>query len=278
MVYRMSALAGTTGILGTLQTLLTGIPLSGMAGYVTLMILTVFPITGVAGLNLVAVNQPLNAFFKLFSVGISVLLMVFIAPFLPLYIQQSKWLTVIAGLGPWYMFDIIQMLLYTDFQSQGFKPIFPLPFASSGGTKNSSWNLTSTFVNLFLVTIAGSAQVLKAIVPDIISPSVGNWISIASGSLLGVSALGSLAAVVFGPTAAPLAAMVGGANSLPTLSEGNRLPPLSEFIDKIGTDTQEGGSGIMGADRMFLSVLAFVAVTGIALGFARSKPVDPIKR
>ena len=135
MVYRMSALAGTTGILGTLQTLLTGIPLSGMAGYVTLMILTVFPITGVAGLNLVAVNQPLNAFFKLFSVGISILLMVFIAPFLPLSLQQSKWLTVLAGLGPWYMFDIIQMILYTDFNHRDLSRSFLYLFLHLVGRK-----------------------------------------------------------------------------------------------------------------------------------------------
>jgi len=263
-----TAIPGTTGVTGTLQKLLTGFPLTGMTGYVTLMFLTVFPITGIAGLNLVAVNQPINAFMKLSSVVISVLLMTFLAAYLPVSLQGT-WMTVLAGLGPWYIFDVIQMLNYTDFQAHGFKPIVPLPFIPSGGGKNSSWNLTSTFVNLFLATVAGSGQILQAVIPGVISPSVGNWISVGSGSMLGVSALGSLAAVALGPTAAPLAAVAG----VPLMGGGG-LPPLSEFIDKLAVadgPIQAGGTAVTGADKVFLSVLGFIAATGIALGLARSK-------
>jgi len=275
-------MAAAPGITGVLQSLLTGFPLSGMIGYVTLMFLTVFPITGIAGLNLIAVGQPITAFLKFASVAISVVIMTFLSPYLP-YIIQGRWMAWIAGIGPWYIFDIIQMMNYSDFQTNGFRSMIPIALIPSGGGKNSSWNLTSTFINLFLATIAGSGQLIPALFPNVSimgvsTTSIGNAVSIGSGSVLGVSALASIAAVALGPSMAPVAtaalgALKGGGN-------GNSLPPLSQFIDSLSetTTVQSGGgsgSGSIGemtkSDKMFLSVLGFVGVVGLALGFARSK-------
>ena len=186
-----------TGILGMFQNLLTGFPLSGMLGYITLLFLTVFPVTGIAGLNLVAVGEPITAFLKLSSVAISLLLMTFLTPYLPLFIQGG-WLIWIAGLGPWYIFDVLQMIEFGDFNKNGFVSLIPL--APSGGGKGSEWRLTSTFVNLLFATLAGSGQILPALFPGlsiggVSASTIGNSVSIISGSALGISAIGSLAAV-----------------------------------------------------------------------------------
>ena len=275
----MQALSGataSTGMMGTLQKLLIGFPLSGQLGYMTLMFLTAFPITGIAGLNLVAVGQPITAFLKFSSIVISVLLMTVLAPFLPLLIQGS-WMTWIAGIGPWYIFDVIQMLDYTDFKANGFRSMVPIAIIPSGGGKDSSWTVTSTFVNLFLATIAGSGQLLPALFPNttilgMSTSSIGNAVSVGSGSVLGISALASLAAVALAPAAVATAATA--ATGIVTMG-GGALPPLSKFIHTLSTTTVDAAAAQSGGgtatDKMFLSILGFVTVAGLVLGFARAK-------
>jgi hypothetical protein len=264
--------AAPTGMLGIFQNLLTGFPLSGMFGYITLLFLTVFPVTGIVGLNLIAVGEPITAFLKLISVGISLILMTFLAPYLPLFIQ-GDWLLWVAGLGPWYIFDVLQMIEFNDFNKNGFVSLISI--APSGGGKGGNWRLTSTFVNLFLATLAGSGQLLPALFPDVSiggvsGSSIGNWTSIISGSALGVSAVGSLAAVALGPSVAPASVVVavgpqlGGASSIPTLTE------MMDTLSKTTYPVQAGGA-MTPSDKIFLSVLGFVAVVGISMGFARSK-------
>ena len=262
--------AGPTGMIGVFQSLLTGFPLSGMLGYITLLILTVFPVTGILGLNLVAVGEPISAFLKAGSCLLSVTVMVFLSAYLPLFIQ-GQWMSWIAGLGPWYIYDILQMVDINNFNKRGFRPVLPIPFVPSGGGKGSSWRLTASFVNLFLATLAGSGQVLPMLFPDlsiggVSGTTIGNSLSIVSGAALGISAIGSLAAVAFAPSIAPasvvaaLAPKVGGGSSI----------PLSEFMDTLSkpTITQDGGGG---SESIFLYILGFVAITGICMGFARSK-------
>ena len=275
----MSALAPTaavpaapTGMVGFFQSLLTGFPLSGMLGYITLLFLTIFPVTGVVGLNLVAVGEPITAFLKLGSVGISLLIMTFLAPYLPLFLQ-GPWMTWITGLGPWYIFDILQIIEFSDFNKNGFVSLIPI--APSGGGKGSAWRLTSTFVNLFLATIAASGQIIPAIFPNasignVSFSSIGNWTSIVSGSALGISAVGSLAAVALGPSIAPtsiiaaLAPAVGGASGLPPLSEMMNTMTRPESV-------LQSGGGITPKEKIFLSALGFIGIVGICMGFARSK-------
>jgi len=264
--------AEPTGILGFFQGLLTGFPLSGMLGYITLLFLTVFPITGIAGLNLVAVGEPITAFLKLSSVGISILVMTFLAPYLPLFIQGS-WLLWLTGLGPWYIFDVLQMVDFGDFNKNGFVSLIPL--APSGGGKGSAWRLTSTFVNIFLATLAGSGQLLPALFPGFSiggtsASTIGNTLSIVSGSALGISAVGSLAAVALGPSVAPASVVAALA---PKLGGGGKVVTLTEMMDTLSkTDSPiQSGGGITPSDKIFLSVLGFVALVGISMGFARSK-------
>jgi len=267
-----------TGMMGIMQKLLTGFPLSGMLGYLTLMFLTVFPITGIAGLNLVAVGQPITAFLKFSSVAISVVLMTFLAPYLPLMIQGS-WITWIANLGPWYFFDVIQMMDNTAFMTDGFRSMIPIALIPSGGGKDGTWMLTSTFINLFLATIAGSGQLLPALFPNMViggmsTKTIGNAVSIGGGSVLGVSALASLAAVAFAPAAAGAGAAVAGTALMHAGGSLESLPPLSKFIDTLTTTSavaQNGGGGASKSEKVFLSVLGFVAIMGLFMGIARTK-------
>ena len=268
-----------TGMMGTMQKLLTGFPLSGTLGYLTLMFLTVFPITGIAGLNLVAAGQPITAFLKFSSVAISVILMTFLAPYLPLIIQGT-WMTWLAGIGPWYIFDVIQMMDHTDFMVNGFRSMIPIAIIPSGGGKEGAWMLTSTFINLFLATIAGSGQLLPALFPNttiggVSTKTIGNSISIGGGSALGVSALASLAAVAFAPAAVGAGAVGMGAVTHMGGGPTTPLPPLSKFIETLSTTTvaigaQSGGSTASKSDKVFLSELGFVAIAGLTLGFAMS--------
>jgi len=265
------AVPGTTGITGFFQSLLTGFPLSGGLGYATLLFLTVFPVTGIAGLNLVAVGEPAFAFMKFISCALSVVLMTFLAPYWPILFQGS-WMIWIAGLGPWYIFDILQMVDYSNFQVNGFESLIPIPGIPSGGGKNGSWRLTSTFLNLFLGTIAASGQVLPALFPNtsiagVSSTTIGNTISIAGGSALGISAAASLLTLALAPNVAP-AGVIGSASGVAGLrGGGNSLPPLSTFADRLAEQSAGGERG----DGVFLAFLSFIAVVGIFLGFTRSK-------
>jgi hypothetical protein len=248
--------------LGVLQGLLTGYQLKGMIGYVTLMILTVFPITGLTGLNLVAVGQPLNAFLKVTSIGASLIIMTFLSPYLPIFIQGS-YLNLLAAVGPWYMFDVIQMLHYAEFNANGFEPIIPIPYLPSGGGKGSAWMLNITFLNILFATIAASGQVLAFALPTftiggVSLASIGNLVSIGGASLLGASFLGSVVASSFAPALGTAKPLMGGG-----------LPPLSSFVDKLNSEQQQQGGGK--SDKSFLMILGLVTLIGLTLGFARSK-------
>jgi len=149
--------------------------------------------------------------------------------------------------------------------------MIPVALIPSGEGKNSSWRLTSTFLNLLLATIAGSGIILSSAFPEasilgVSGKTLGDVTSITGGSLLGLSALGSLAAVAFGPSVAPPDIVA----AVSPIAKGGGLPPLSEFIETLSKE-QTGGGKVSNSDQTFLSLLAFVGVGGLILGFARSK-------
>lgn len=263
---------GSSSIMQKFSTMvLKGVDLTGDIGYYTLLILTCMPILGQVGINQVAVGQTDMAFLKASSVAASYLLMIVFSPYLPVMIQGG-WMFWLAGLGPWYFYDIIQIIMRPDFAANGFKPIVEIPgdVISSGGGKDPSggakWTLSATFLNVFFLALGASGQAIAALFPSSSGTQIGNAISYTGGGLLGVSMLGSLgvmltsggglgAAAAAAETAAP-AALLGG---------GGVLPPLSSFIDK---SAQSGG----GKDEsLFLYSLGLIAFAGITLGLIRSK-------
>ena len=252
-------MATTPSTLSMLQTLLLGKEFSGQSGWLGLLILTLCPGIGSIGLNHVATGHPELAFFKASSIALSYLIMVFLAPFLPLAIQSlgsGTFLFWIAGIGPWYIFDCIQVLFMNNFLANGFISLIDAPMFPSGGGKGGKWILTATFANLLFATIGGSGQAISYFFPD--SATAGNVVSGIGAAGLGVSLLASGASMFAGSTAVTSAAALSG---------GGSLPPLSHFIDKV----QAGGAQPQKEPSPLLYGLAFIALAGISLGLIRAK-------
>lgn len=260
-------MATTPSTFSILQTLLLGKEFSGQPGYIGLLLLTLCPGIGTIGLNHVATGHPELAFFKASSIALSYLIMVFLAPFLPLAIQSigsGTFLFWIAGIGPWYIFDCIQVLFMNNFLANGFISLIDVPMFPSGGGKGGKWVLTATFANLLFATIGGSGQAISYFFPD--SATAGNVVSGIGVAGLGVSLLASGASMFAGSTAA--AGGVGVAmNPLTAVGGGGSLPPLSHFIDKV----QAGGAQPQKEPSPLLYGLAFIVLAGISLGLIRAK-------
>ena len=225
-------------------------------GWNLLTFLAVCPGIGQLGLNHYMVDQPVVAMMKAASLPLSYLLMIVLLPCLPLAIQ-GNWLFWVAGLGPWYIFDIIQAATGYEigYYSMLDYQFIPLGGAGGGpGGKAGEWSLTMTKLNVLFTAFAGSGQMLKYILPDS-NPDIGNYISYLGGGLLAAS----LVATMFAGKGASAAPLVGGAQG--------QLPSLSTILD--GLPAQEGGGGDMSS--LFLQGLGLIAVTGIALGLIRSK-------
>jgi hypothetical protein len=237
-----------------------GIPLKGDEAYWPLVFLTVFPPFGMAGMNNIAMGQTAMAFVKVASAVLSCILMVIFAPYLPLAFQ-GEWMFWITTIGPWYLFDIIQIFNRGQFEKDGFKPIIDLtwtptisnilspPMASGGG-----WTLTLGLLASLSATIGVSGQFITAYFPSEVGTKIGNWTS-----YIGLAGIGVAGA----------AAMYSNyRGSVPMSGGGASLPPLSSFIEKI-PPPQSGGSRSSDAAPLFLYGLGFVAVSGIALGLVR---------
>lgn len=263
----------STSALSSLQEFVKeGYHFKGSVGWGVLFFLTVCPGIGQLGLNHIMVDQPVVAMLKVISLPISFLLMILLIPYLPLAIQ-GQWLFVVAGLGPWYIFDMLQSVFNYSIGYRSFidVPLIPLGGTQSGkkdttigGGNNGNWNLTASKMNLLFASIAGCGQLVSYIFPK--SGLAGTIITGIGGGLFALSGVASTyAAYNASPLSAalPLAGGGGGRNS---------LPPLSEILDKIPTP-QSGGarSAESKESAAFLQGLGFIAVAGITLGLLRSK-------
>uniref|UniRef100_A0A6C0K7D8 Uncharacterized protein n=1 Tax=viral metagenome TaxID=1070528 RepID=A0A6C0K7D8_9ZZZZ len=227
-------------------------------GWYLLAFLAACPGIGQLGLNHYMVDQPAVAAAKAISLPLSYLLMIVLLPYLPLAIQ-GNWLFWVAGLGPWYIFDIIQAA--TGYEI-GYYSMLDYEFIPLGGAEGRAggmageWTLTLTKLNILFTAFAGSGQMLKYILPDS-NPDIGNYISYLGAGLLTVS----LAATLFArKDVAP-----AGYGLLSGGSQG-QLPSLSTILD--GLPAQNGGGDM---SPLFLQGLGFIALTGITLGLIRSK-------
>ena len=239
-----------------------GIPLKGDEAYWPLVFLTVFPPFGMAGMNNIAMGQTAMAFVKVASTVLSCILMVIFAPYLPTAFQ-GEWMFWITTIGPWYFFDILQILNRAQFETDGFKPIIDVtgsetlsrlllpPMASGGG-----WTLTLGLLASLSATIGVSGQFITAYFPSEVGTTIGNWTSYVGLAGIGVAGAAAMYSTYRGSAA--LVPMSGG---------GTSLPPLSSFIEKI-PQPQSGGSR-SDASPLFLYGLGFVAISGIALGLIR---------
>jgi len=274
---KLPASTGTHTVLSTMQSfLLKGYEFDGPMGWGILGFITALPGVGQLGMNHVLLGQPVVAIMKSLSLIVSYFLMVLLSPYLPMFLQ-GQWLYILAGLGPWYIFDIIQSLIGFDIGYFSMIDLPQIPLGGPGGKvpggKQGKWNLTASNMNILFASITALGQ----LIPNIFGSSAskfGNFVSYAGAGLLGLSGIGSAAAVLgaspLGAAAmaasAPMVAVGGGGGDPPT------LPPLSEILNKI--PKQDGGSAPItkkSESKLFLQGLAFVSIAGIALGVIRAK-------
>ena len=258
--------------------LLNGIEFDGFTGWLILAFITACPGIGQLGLNHVLVNQPIVALLKVISLPLSYFLMVLLSPYLPLWIQ-GQGIFVLCALGPWYLFDILQIFLGFNYGSWGYNtgyismidvPFIPLggPGGKPGGI-GGKWKLTASNMNILLAGLAGSVQLIPMIFGE--STQAGaNVLSGIFGSLLGLSGIATIAATAL---ANPLGAGVASGLTAvsPLLGGGGTLPPLSEFLDTL--PPQNGGAKAKEKveSSFILNGLGFIALVGITLGILRSK-------
>ena len=290
----MSAVLPTTPkdkLSGVQNALLNGMELSGMPGWALLALITLCPGIGQLGLNHVLIGQPVVAVLKAISLPISYLLIVYLSPYLPLALQ-GKWLFYFAALGPWYLFDCLQVVFgynigYISMIDVDFIPLSPqseqpevggvaqkltTPNGTSPGGREGRWELTVSKANLVLGGLAISMQ----IIPFIFGESQRTNANIASGvfaGLLGV--LGSASTIM--AYMAPLAALTGGFSHpvpvAPLAGGGADLPPLSHFLKNLAPHSQNGGATAKDKKEstFFLQGLGFIVLAGLTLGLIRSK-------
>jgi hypothetical protein len=231
-------------------------------GWIVLSIITWLPGIGQLGLNHIMIDQPVVALLKVLSLPMSYLFMVVLSPYLPLDLQ-GQWMFVVAALGPWYLFDIIQTITNknTGFFSLIDMELFPLNTKEKGGAANGVWKLTPTKLNMILGTMAGCGQIVSYLFPGSSGVIVGNIISGIGASLLVI-----VGAASYLSGAKKVAGMMQGG----MIQGGEALPPLSQIIDTL--PKQSGGASSSkkeGESTLFLYGLGLVAVSGLALGLIR---------
>ena len=263
--------------------------LSGVPGWALLALVTLCPGIGQLGLNHVLIGQPVVAVLKAISLPISYLLIVYLSPYLPL-VLQGKWLFYLAALGPWYLFDCLQVVFgynigYISMIDVDFIPLSPQSeqptdngvaqkLTTSNGTspggREGRWELTVSKANIVFGGLAISMQ----LIPFIFGESQQTNANIASGVFAGLlTVLG--AASSFMAYSAPLALLTGGFSNpvpvAPLTGGGADLPPLSHFLKNLAP--QNGGAAAKDKKEstFFLQGLGFIVLAGLTLGLIRSK-------
>jgi len=235
-------------------------------GKIPLQLLTLFPPTGYAGLNLSAVNLQITAVIKAATYGLGIVIGIYANR---LYINEvAKFVSfVLTFFPPWYIFDCIQVLSGDNFDTRGFALPVSFPIIPDGGWNGISWVLTLPLLSLILgtISIAGLAAVTNFVPPDIMN-SYGKYIQYSIGAsailfgLIGISSLFALKPPKSVPYVQPVLQQQGGGHK--------GLPPLSSFI---GNYVPHPSSTKYKEAVPFLGILALIILGGTSISFLRSK-------
>ena len=211
-----------------------------------LKVLTIFPITGVIGLNHAAMhNQPL-AILKAGSILISAILIQSLIPYYPWFLRKA--IVIFSALGPWFMFDIFEVL-NPKFLNHGFR--LPLNITLEGLTPlqptDGKWKLNNGMAATIAATFAATGATIVGLMPaNIIPASISQNITYFLGGAVVLLAGVAIADNVMAKS--PLKAAV------PKMTGGG-LPPLSHFADKLLISKDESYT--------FFGVLALVIMGGL---------------
>lgn len=235
---------------------------------IALTALTLFPTTGIVGLNHQAVGNAMGMLFKIMSYGVGIL---WGLQFNKVYPGTLG--TIISALmfaGPWYIFDCLQ-ILFGPYETEGFVPPVPLEgFPVQKPKPDGSWLFTPTTLSILISTLPagayGMTSILKYYMPNVDIENVQKYSGYAT---MGVTGLGA-ALSVFSMARAPALAPAGVTAGLTPLRGGGKdtLPPLSHFIKRLKESQAPKARNDSWA---FLGILAIVVFGGFTLASARSK-------
>ncbi len=239
----------------------------------TLIALTLFPPTGIAGLNLQAVQNTVGALLKVGSYVLTSLYAIRLMAMYPGVITGA--LSAALFLGPWYLYDAMNILLNPDFSKEGFQPPVPIPGYPPPAPTDGRWLLTPVLLSLIAATLPAGALGLSGIVnqfaPGAITGDTQKYMSYAVAGTAAAGILFSLFSANKAPTlAAPTApAPMAGGGSRTT------LPPLSSFAKDLMRSTSPQA---FQESLSFLGILGIVVAGGALLSILRNaaRPSDSV--
>lgn len=247
----LAATAGaSTGQSTFMQKLMNGITIP----YIGLVILTLLPPTGMIGLNHSVLNNQALTFMKAGSTAVCLLVIKFMSPYYPYYLRESmEWLSYF---GPWYIFDIIQVINSVEFKKFGFK--LPLNiemkelFTPHTGDYGE-WTLNTTILSVIITACSSYLFLLNKFLPPGIIPSdlQANINLGTGGAAVGFTSVAIIAMLFSKP---PVTTPQAG---------GGSLPPLSQFADKLLKSKSPDES------YAFFSVIALVVFGGLATAWSK---------
>jgi hypothetical protein len=234
----------------------------------TLILLTLFPATGLAGLNLQAVQNTTGALLKVASYLVSSLYAIRLMRVYPGIL--TKVLSAFLFLGPWFVFDCMEILVKPDFPKEGFRPPIPITGYPPATPTDGSWTLTPTLVSLIGALLPayalGSTGILNSFFPGLVGGDIQKYMGYAVG---GTAVLGAGFAM-FAANKAPAPAALSAApaafvpQAAPQMGGGK---PLSAFAKEM---MRSASPQAFQESKAFLGILGFVIAGGIALGVARN--------
>ena len=247
-------------------------------GKLSLQFLTVFPPTGLTGLNLAAAGMAIPAMAKaaVFGFG-AVLALITKAYYAEFAAQMVTFLMIL--LPPWYIFDCIQILLDPQFNEKGFQPPIPLEEIQMGGGKEGKWNLTPSTGSLILAALGATGLgIVAKFFPGITAEGSGKTTQTAMIGSTAVLGLVGLAGTMMSSNPITVAKkendQEGGATTEHTLQSGGGgtpLPPLSSFANQMrGGGAKHIGTQDPTKGTTFLGILGMVIVGGLTLSYLRN--------
>lgn len=231
----------------------------------TLIALTLFPPTGIAGLNLQALRNTAGALLKVGSYVTTSLWAVRLMSIYPSVLTSI--LCAALFIGPWYLFDAMNILFNPDFPKEGFQPPIPVPGFPPPAPTDGSWFLTPVLLSLILATLPagalGASGILNQFAPGLVGGDIQKYIGYAAAGTAGLGMAFSLFSANKAPTVAPTVAPT----PTPLQGGGSReLPPLSSFAKSLMRST---GPQAFQESLAFLGVLGIVITGGIAISLVR---------
>ncbi len=228
----------------------------------TLILLTLFPPTALAGLNLQALGNTTGALLKVGSYLVSSLWAIRLMRIYPGIL--TKVLSAFLFLGPWFLFDCMEVLINPEFSKQGFRPPLPIPGYPAGKATDGSWLLTPTLVSLIIALLPsyalGATGIVNQFFPGAVTGDTQKYMGYAVG---GSAALGG----AFALYSANSTGAVPSGTVMPQMGGGKALPPLSSFAHEL---KRSASPEAFQESLTFLGILGVIATGGIALSMVRN--------